>query len=214
MDNKPLHSTASATDAAGPDKPASSGEVIGLRSTHVMAGSGSADTENSGPPSEPRPDQETPNPVQRTLSQLGDYLLLKKVGSGAMAAVYKARCLSTNRNVALKVLFKHVADNPKVVPPKRGEMKRSMEALIHHFKLYTEGYKVPEGEVYAAVEAPKGEFGVYLISDGSNKPYRCRIRAPGFAHLQAMDWLCRKHMLADVSAILGSIDIVFGEVDR
>jgi NADH-quinone oxidoreductase subunit D len=102
----------------------------------------------------------------------------------------------------------------KVVPPKRGEMKRSMEALIHHFKLYTEGYKVPAGEVYAAVEAPKGEFGVYLVSDGSNKPYRCRLRAPGFAHLQAMDWLCRGHMLADVSAVLGSIDIVFGEVDR
>ncbi len=102
----------------------------------------------------------------------------------------------------------------KVVPPKRSEMKRSMEALIHHFKLYTEGYKVPAGEVYAAVEAPKGEFGVYLVSDGSNKPYRCRLRAPGFAHLQAMDWLCRGHMLADVSAVLGSIDIVFGEVDR
>ncbi|MFO1123250.1 MAG: NADH-quinone oxidoreductase subunit D [Hyphomicrobiales bacterium] len=102
----------------------------------------------------------------------------------------------------------------KVVPPKRGEMKRSMEALIHHFKLYTEGYKVPEGEVYACVEAPKGEFGVYLVSDGGNKPYRCKIRAPGFAHLQAMDHICRGHMLADVSAILGSLDIVFGEVDR
>ncbi|MGL4636052.1 MAG: NADH-quinone oxidoreductase subunit D [Beijerinckiaceae bacterium] len=102
----------------------------------------------------------------------------------------------------------------KVVAPKRGEMKRSMEALIHHFKLYTEGYKVPAGEVYAAVEAPKGEFGVYLVSDGTNKPYRCKVRAPGFAHLQAMDFLCRGHMLADVSAILGSIDIVFGEVDR
>jgi NADH-quinone oxidoreductase subunit D len=102
----------------------------------------------------------------------------------------------------------------KIVPPKRGEMKRSMEALIHHFKLYTEGFKVPEGEVYAAVEAPKGEFGVYLVSDGSNKPYRCKVRAPGFAHLQAMDFLCRGYMLADVSAILGSLDIVFGEVDR
>ena len=102
----------------------------------------------------------------------------------------------------------------KVVPPKRGEMKRSMEALIHHFKLYTEGYKVPAGEVYAAVEAPKGEFGVYLVSDGTNKPYRCKLRAPGFAHLQAMDFLCRGHMLADVSAVLGSLDIVFGEVDR
>jgi NADH-quinone oxidoreductase subunit D len=106
------------------------------------------------------------------------------------------------------------ADDNKVVPPKRGEMKRSMEALIHHFKLYTEGYKVPPGEVYAAVEAPKGEFGVYLVSDGTNKPYRCKLRAPSYAHLQAMDFLCRGHMLADVSAILGSIDIVFGEVDR
>ena len=102
----------------------------------------------------------------------------------------------------------------KIVPPKRGEMKRSMEALIHHFKLYTEGYKVPAGEVYAAVEAPKGEFGVYLVSDGSNKPYRCRLRAPGFTHLQAMETLCKGHMLADVPAILGSLDIVFGEVDR
>jgi NADH-quinone oxidoreductase subunit D len=102
----------------------------------------------------------------------------------------------------------------KVVPPKRGEMKRSMEALIHHFKLYTEGYKVPEGEVYAAVEAPKGEFGVYLVSDGSNKPYRCRLRAPGFVHMAAMDFLCRGHMLADAPAVLGSMDIVFGEVDR
>jgi NADH-quinone oxidoreductase subunit D len=102
----------------------------------------------------------------------------------------------------------------KIVPPKRPAMKRSMEALIHHFKLYTEGYHVPAGEVYAAVEAPKGEFGVYLVSDGSNKPYRCKLRAPGFAHLQAMDFLCRGHMLADVSAVLGSLDIVFGEVDR
>ena len=104
--------------------------------------------------------------------------------------------------------------NHKVVAPSRAEMKRSMEALIHHFKLFTEGFKVPAGEVYAAVEAPKGEFGVYLVSDGTDKPYRCKIRAPGFAHLQAMDVMCRKHMLADVSAILGSLDIVFGEVDR
>jgi NADH-quinone oxidoreductase subunit D len=102
----------------------------------------------------------------------------------------------------------------KVVPPKRGEMKRSMEALIHHFKLYTEGFHVPAGEVYAAVEAPKGEFGVYLVADGSNKPYRCKIRAPGFAHLSGMDHMTRGHMLADVTAILGSLDIVFGEVDR
>ena len=102
----------------------------------------------------------------------------------------------------------------KVSPPRRGQMKQSMEALIHHFKLYTEGFHVPAGEVYAAVEAPKGEFGVYLVADGTNKPYKCKIRAPGFAHLQAMDFLCRGYMLADVSAILGSLDIVFGEVDR
>jgi NADH-quinone oxidoreductase subunit D len=102
----------------------------------------------------------------------------------------------------------------KIVPPKRGEMKRSMEALIHHFKLYTEGFHVPAGEVYAAVEAPKGEFGVYLVADGTNRPYRCKLRAPGFAHLQAMDFMCRGHMLADVAAVLGSLDIVFGEVDR
>jgi NADH-quinone oxidoreductase subunit D len=106
------------------------------------------------------------------------------------------------------------APNKKVVPPRRGEMKRSMEALIHHFKLYTEGFHVPEGEVYAAVEAPKGEFGVYLVSDGSNKPYRCKIRAPGFASLQALDPFGRKHMLADMSALIGSFDIVFGEIDR
>ena len=102
----------------------------------------------------------------------------------------------------------------KIVPPKRDEMKRSMEALIHHFKLYTEGYHVPEGEVYAAVEAPKGEFGVYLVSDGSNKPYRCKIRAPGYPHLQAMEYLSKGHMLADIAAIIGTIDIVFGEIDR
>ena len=102
----------------------------------------------------------------------------------------------------------------KFVPPRRSEMKQSKEALIHHFKLYTEGVHVPAGEVYCAVEAPKGEFGVYLVSDGSNKPYRVKLRAPGFAHLAAMDYLNRGHMLADVSAILGSLDIVFGEVDR
>ncbi len=102
----------------------------------------------------------------------------------------------------------------KIVPPPRAEMKRSMEATIHHFKLYTEGHHVPAGEVYAPVEAPKGEFGVYLVSQGSNRPYRCKIRAPSFAHLAAMDFLCRGHMLADVSAIIGSLDIVFGEIDR
>ncbi len=107
-----------------------------------------------------------------------------------------------------------VVENNKIAPPKRAEMKRSMEALIHHFKLYTEGYHVPAGEVYSAVEAPKGEFGVYLVADGTNRPYRCKIRAPGFAHLQALDFLSKGHMLADVVAIIGSLDIVFGEIDR
>jgi NADH-quinone oxidoreductase subunit D len=107
-----------------------------------------------------------------------------------------------------------VIEDNKITPPRRAEMKRSMEALIHHFKLYTEGFRVPAGEVYAAVEAPKGEFGVYLVADGTNKPYKCKIRAPSYPHLAAMDFLCRGHMLADVSAILGSIDVVFGEVDR
>jgi NADH-quinone oxidoreductase subunit D len=106
-----------------------------------------------------------------------------------------------------------VRDN-KVVPPPRAEMKRSMEATIEHFKLYSEGHHVPAGEIYAAVEAPKGEFGVYLIADGTNRPYKCKIRAPSFAHLQAMDFLSRGHMLADVAAIIGSLDIVFGEIDR
>jgi len=107
-----------------------------------------------------------------------------------------------------------MSENNKVTPPRRSDMKQSMEALIHHFKLYTEGFHVPAGEVYTCVEAPKGEFGVYLVSDGSNKPYRCHIRAPGFPHLAAMDYLNKGHMLADVSAILGSLDIVFGEIDR
>jgi len=102
----------------------------------------------------------------------------------------------------------------KISPPSKTELKESMEALIHHFKLFTEGYRVPEGEVYCSVEAPKGEFGVNLISDGSNRPYRCKIRAPGFSHLQAMNHLVKGHMLADVPAVLGSLDIVFGEVDR
>jgi len=102
----------------------------------------------------------------------------------------------------------------KITPPKKEDLKNSMEALIHHFKLFSEGFRVPEGEIYTAVEAPKGEFGVYLISDGSNKPYKCKIRAPGFSHLQAMDYLLKGHMLADVPAVLGSLDIVFGEVDR
>jgi len=106
-----------------------------------------------------------------------------------------------------------IADN-KITPPMRGEMKRSMESLIHHFKLYTEGYHVPAGATYTATEAPKGEFGVYLVADGTNKPYKCKIRAPGFPALQAMEGLCRGHMLADIAAVIGSIDIVFGEIDR
>ncbi len=107
-----------------------------------------------------------------------------------------------------------MVQNHKISPPTRGEMKTSMESLIHHFKLFTEGYHVPEGETYTAVEAPKGEFGVYLVADGTNKPYRCKIRAPGFAFLQALDFMVRGHMLADVPALIGSLDIVFGEIDR
>jgi NADH-quinone oxidoreductase subunit D len=107
-----------------------------------------------------------------------------------------------------------MVENHKVAPPRRAEMKRSMEALIHHFKLYTEGYHVPKGETYTAVEAPNGEFGVYLVSDGSNRPFRCKIRAPGFAFMQGLDFLVKGHMLADVVANMGSLDIVFGEIDR
>ena len=107
-----------------------------------------------------------------------------------------------------------VTEDPKISPPKRGLMKQSMEGLINQFKLYSEGYHVPAGETYTAVETPKGEFGVYLVADGTNKPYRCKIRAPGFAHLQALDFLCKGHMLADVVAIIGTMDIVFGEIDR
>ncbi len=107
-----------------------------------------------------------------------------------------------------------VVDNNKIVPPRRAEMKKSMEALIHHFKLYTEGFHVPAGETYAAVEAPKGEFGVYLVADGTNKPYRCKIRAPSYPHLAALEYMCKGHLLADVPAVIGSLDIVFGEIDR
>ncbi len=118
------------------------------------------------------------------------------------------QCLAQMRPGPIKL-----ADN-KITPPKRSDMKRSMEALIHHFKLYTEGYHVPAGATYSVVEAPKGEFGVYMVADGSNRPYRCKIRAPGFAHLQAMEVLSKGHMLADAVAIIGSLDIVFGEIDR
>ena len=106
------------------------------------------------------------------------------------------------------------ADDKKLTPPSRSHMKQSMESLIHHFKLYTEGFSVPAGQTYTAIEAPKGEMGVYLVSDGSNRPYRCKIRAPGFAHLQALDFMCKHHMLADVVTMIGTQDIVFGEVDR
>jgi NADH-quinone oxidoreductase subunit D len=107
-----------------------------------------------------------------------------------------------------------VTGDPKIAPPKRMLMKQSMEALINHFKLYSEGYHVPAGETYTAVEAPKGEFGVYLVADGSNQPYRCKIKAPGFAHLAALDFMTRGHMLADVVTVIGTMDIVFGEIDR
>jgi len=118
------------------------------------------------------------------------------------------QCLAKMRPGPVKV------QDRKFTPPPRGEMKRSMEALIHHFKLYTEGYHVPEGATYTAVESPKGEFGVYLVADGSNRPYRCKIRSTGFAHLQATETMAKRHMLADAVAIIGSLDIVFGEIDR
>jgi NADH-quinone oxidoreductase subunit D len=119
-------------------------------------------------------------------------------------------------NQCLSIMPKGPIKSPdgKITPPPKKEIKESMEALIHHFKLFTEGFRVNEDEIYTAVEAPKGEFGVYLISDGTNKPYKCKIRAPGFSHLQAMDYLIKGHMLADVPAVLGSLDIVFGEIDR
>ncbi len=132
-------------------------------------------------------------------------------------------CRMDEMRQSLRIIRQCIAELPdgpvatedhKVVPPKRADMKRSMEALIHHFKLYTEGFRVPAGETYTAVEAPKGEFGGYLVSDGSSRPYRCKIRAPGFAHLQGLDFMSRGHMLADTVAIIGSQDIVFGEIDR
>ncbi|WP_353272408.1 NADH-quinone oxidoreductase subunit D [Wolbachia endosymbiont (group A) of Urophora cardui] len=134
---------------------------------------------------------------------------------------YLVRMAEVRQSVSLvKQCIEKMPEGPvktedrKISPPPRAEMKKSMEALIHHFKLYSEGYHVPKGEAYTAVEAPKGEFGVYIVSDGTNRPYRCRIRAPGFAHLQALDFMAKGHMLADVAAIIGSLDIVFGEIDR
>ena len=107
-----------------------------------------------------------------------------------------------------------ISDNPRVSPPKRKDMKESMESLISHFKLYTEGVRVPKGDIYSSVEAPKGEFGVYLVSDGTNKPYRCKIRAPGFPHLQGLDFMTKGHQLADLVACIATLDVVFGEIDR
>ena len=134
---------------------------------------------------------------------------------------FMVRCEEVRQSVRImKQCLRDMPDGPiasddrKIVPPKRAEMKSSMEALIHHFKLYTEGFHVPAGSVYVATESPKGEFGVYLVSDGSNKPYRCKIRPTAFSHLQAMDFMTRGHMLADTTAILGALDIVFGECDR
>jgi NADH-quinone oxidoreductase subunit D len=131
-----------------------------------------------------------------------------------MAEMRESTSIIKQAIAKLRVEKGDILSRGKITPPKRGEMKTSMEALIHHFKLYTEGFHVPAGEVYAAVEAPKGEFGVYLVADGTNKPYRAKIRAPGFLHLQSMDHICKGHQLADVSAIIGTMDVVFGEIDR
>ena len=131
-----------------------------------------------------------------------------------MAEMRESTSIIKQAIAKLRVEKGDVLARGKITPPARGEMKRSMEALIHHFKLYTEGFHVPAGEVYAAVEAPKGEFGVYLVADGSNRPYRAKIRAPGYLHLQSIDWMAKGHMLADVAAIIGTMDIVFREVDR
>ena len=145
-------------------------------------------------------------PVGKTGDCYARYLL--RVEEMRESLKIMKQCLDNMPGGLVKVLDR------KIAPPPRADMKHSMEALIHHFKLYTEGYHVPAGETYSAVEAPKGEFGVYLISDGTNKPYRCKIRAPGYAFLQALDFMSRGHMLADVVAIIGSMDIVFGEIDR
>ena len=141
--------------------------------------------------------------------------------TGDCYARYLVRMAEMDESIKImKQCLEKMPDGPikvndyKIAPPPRAEMKSSMEAMIHHFKLYTEGYHVPAGETYTAVEAPKGEFAVYLVSDGTNKPYRCRIRAPGFAHLQALDFMSKGHQLADAVSIIGSLDIVFGEIDR
>jgi NADH-quinone oxidoreductase subunit D len=145
-------------------------------------------------------------PVGRNGDCYDRYLV--RVAEMRESAVIIEQCLARMKPGPVKVL-----DN-KITPPSRGEMKRSMEALIHHFKLFTEGFHVPAGATYTTVESPKGEFGVYLVSDGTNRPYRCKIRPTGFAHLQATEFLSKRHMLADAVAIIGSLDIVFGEIDR
>jgi NADH-quinone oxidoreductase subunit D len=145
-------------------------------------------------------------PVGRNGDCYDRYLV--RVGEMRESVKIIQQCLAAMKPGPVKV------QDRKFTPPTRGEMKHSMEALIHHFKLYTEGYHVPAGATYTAVEAPKGEFGVYLVADGSNRPYRCKIRATGFAHLQAIEVMSRRHMLADAVAIIGSLDLVFGEIDR
>ncbi|WP_159586331.1 NADH-quinone oxidoreductase subunit D [Chelativorans xinjiangense] len=176
----------------------------------MVRGSGAAWDLRKSQPYECYPEMEFDIPVGKNGDNYDRYLLRMEEmrQSARIMRQCVERLLGTERAGPVS------NEDGKVVPPKRGAMKRSMEALIHHFKLYTEGYHVPAGEVYAAVEAPKGEFGVYLVSDGTNMPYRCKLRAPGFAHLQAMDFMCRGHLLADIAAVLGSLDIVFGEVDR
>lgn len=176
----------------------------------MVRGSGAAWDLRKSQPYECYPEMEFDIPVGKNGDNYDRYLL--RMEEMRQSARIMRQCVE--RLLGKERVGPVSTEDGKVVPPKRAAMKRSMEALIHHFKLYTEGYRVPAGEVYAAVEAPKGEFGVYLVSDGTNKPYRCKVRAPGFAHLQAMDFLCRGHLLADVAAILGSLDIVFGEVDR
>ena len=135
--------------------------------------------------------------------------VFKGVGKGTITRILMNQIIQH-----LKINGDVIVDNPRISPPKRSTMKSSMESLISHFKLYTEGVRVPEGSVYRAVEAPKGEFGVYLVSDGTNKPYRCKIRAPGFAHLQGLDFMTKGHQLADLVACIATMDVVFGEIDR
>jgi NADH-quinone oxidoreductase subunit D len=176
----------------------------------MVRGSGAAWDLRKAQPYECYPELEFDIPVGKNGDNYDRYLI--RMEEMRQSVRIMQQCLEMLRSPEGQGPF--TLRDQKVVPPTRGEMKRSMEALIHHFKLYTEGFHVPAGEVYAAVEAPKGEFGVYLVADGTNKPYKCKIRAPGFAHLSAMDFICRGYMLADVAAILGSLDIVFGEVDR